>query len=89
MFGELQRCRQSAAHRSSLGGLVHFLGNVWADRIKQSTLAQFQKELASLSAEHTRVLESFKAKAAAALKACSDVQSIAGVRYQQRALRLQ
>lgn len=70
MFGEVLLTTLSSVGGASLvvGGLGAFLGNVWADRIKQSTLAKFQEELAILSARHTRELEGFKAKAAAALK---------------------
>lgn len=50
-----------------VGGLAAFLGKVWADRIKQSTLAAFQSELATLSAKQTLALELFKTKASAAL----------------------
>jgi hypothetical protein len=50
MFGEVLLTTLSSVGGTSLivGGLGAFLGNVWADRIKQSTLAQFQKEIASL-----------------------------------------
>lgn len=51
-----------------IGGLAHFLGKVWADRLAKQALTKYNIEFEAAKAANTRSLEEFKQQADSVLK---------------------